>query len=306
MRGPAAVTEKPLPQLEAADTADSPVFESFFESYSRAFILPDEMEDRDGFSECLGLNHGAAQAALVARYGPFHELCVTARDSEGGSLIGGANFIAMPQQSAGRQIVTANLNYVFVDEAARGQGWFRPLVASLRKLIGGLFITPVETVLIFIEQNDPLLLTPEAYARDSGFSGIDQFDRLRIWASLGAQIVDFPYVQPALSAQQQPDRGLIYSVLGAEGISLDAGLLERHLQSFFGISVLKGQALDAVATQQLASLRQMCDAGRKVALLDPGPALAGLDRGKEAELVRRERRPLREWLKDQPASSMLR
>ena len=300
------MTGKPLPQLEATDTADSPVFESFFESYSRAFILPDEMEDRDGLAECLALNRGSTHAALVARYGPFRELCVTARDPAGGHLVGGANFIAIPQQSAGRQIVTANLNYVFVDEAARGQGWFRPLIASLRKLIGGLFIPPVETVLIFIEQNDPLLLTPEAYARDSGFSGIDQFDRLRIWASLGALVLDFPYVQPALSAQQEPDDRLISSVLGAADASLDANLLEQHLQSFFGISVLKGQTLDAVAAQQLAALKQMSDTGRKVALLDPGLALAGLDRVKEAELVRREHRPLREWLKDQSAASMLR
>ncbi|HEX3754902.1 MAG TPA: hypothetical protein VHV26_07480 [Rhizomicrobium sp.] len=300
------MTGKPLPQLQATDSADSPVFDTFFESYSRAFILPDEMENRDGFAECLALNHGPAHAALVARYGPFRELCVTARDPMDDRLIGGANFIAMPQQSAGRRIVTANLNYVFVDEAARRQGRFRPLVASLHKLIGGLFASAADAVLIFIEQNDPLLLTPQAYARDSGFSGLDQFDRLRIWASLGALVLDFPYVQPALSAQQEPDRRLIYSILGTTGASLDACLLKWHLRNFFGISVLKGRELDAIAAQQLAALRQMSDTGREVALLDPGPAMAELDRGKEAELVRREHRPLRDWLKDQSASSMLR
>jgi hypothetical protein len=299
------LTGKPLPQLDITDAADGAVFEAFFQSYSRAFILPDEMEDREGFAQCLSLNHGATHDDLAGRYGAFRELCVTARDPLTGLAVGGANFIAMPQDGT-RRIVTANLNYVFVDAAARGQGWFRPLIASLRKLIGGLFAPQAETVLIFIEQNDPLLLTPDAYARDSRFSGIDQFDRLRIWRSLGALVLDFPYVQPALSAQQQPDDRLIYSVLGAGGAALDACLLERHLRSFFGSSLLKGGALDGVAARQLADLAQLCGAGRTVALLDPGPALAGLDRARLAELVRGQHRPLREWLKDQPSASMLR
>jgi hypothetical protein len=193
-----------------------------------------------------------------------------------------------------------------VDAAARGQGWFRPLMASLRDLIGSLFGPGTADTLIFIEQNDPLLLTPQAYARDNRFSGIDQFDRLRIWHSLGALVLDFPYVQPPLSAQQEADDRLIYSVLGAAGPALDACLLERHLRGFFGISVLKGGALDGVAARQLACLAQLCGAAQAVALLDPGPALAGLDRAGLAELVRAQRRPLREWLKDQPSASMLR
>jgi hypothetical protein len=118
--------------------------------------------------------------------------------------------------------------------------------------------------------------------------------------------VDFAYVQPPLSAQQEADTRLIYSVLGAPGDTLDACLLERHLRSFFGISVLKGQALDnvAVASRQLECLARMCRAGETVRLLDPGPALARLNRPQEAALVRGQNRPLREWLKDQ--ASMLR
>ncbi len=159
--------------------------------------------------------------------------------------------------------------------------------------------------LVFIEQNDPLLLTPQAYARDSGYSGIDQFDRLRIWNRQQARVLDFPYVQPPLSAHQQADERLIYSVLGAPGATLEAGLLKRHLRGFFGISVLKGAALEAVpaALRQLDALDAMARAGQPVALLDPGPALAALDRAQEAGLVRSQHRPLREWLKDQ--ASML-
>ena len=41
---------------------------------------------------------------------------------------------------------------------------------------------------LFIEQNDPLRLTAEAYAADSDHSGLDQVDRLAIWARMGAEV----------------------------------------------------------------------------------------------------------------------
>ena len=64
--------------------------------------------------------------------------------------------------------------------------------------------------------------------------------RIRLWTGLGAKIIDFPYVQPPLSARQSPDGSLLYAVLGAESEPLDACLLHAHLCRFFGISVLKG------------------------------------------------------------------
>lgn len=39
--------------LATTDSGEGPVFEQFFEGYDRAFVLPDEKEDREGLATCL-------------------------------------------------------------------------------------------------------------------------------------------------------------------------------------------------------------------------------------------------------------
>ena len=260
--------------IHATDRADSAVFEHFFTGYDRAFVLPDEKEDRDGLAECLALNHGQEHRTLAARFGPFRELCLVA-ETEDGRPVGGANFIAMP--AAGTALVTANLNYIYIDPEARKQGNLRRLLSVVMDQVAGLFTAthgPLRP-LVFIEQNDPFRMSAESYERDSRFTGIDQLDRLRIWARLGALVVDFPYVQPALSAEQAADDSLIYSVLGSSSPRLDAGALHSHLSRFFGISVLKGRPLEAdrAAAAQLDRLKKMTSGGETIDLLDPAPLL---------------------------------
>lgn len=254
--------------LRTTDRGDDSVFARFFHGYDRAFVLPDEKEDEDGLRACLALNHGDAHAALTARYGPFRELCLVAETPDG-ATVGGANLIALP--SRGGALVTANLNYLFVDPAMRGRGHLRRLVTAIRTLLATLFERPAERVLVFIEQNDPFAMSEEAYDRDTRFTGLDQFDRLRMWSRLGARIVGFDYRQPALVEGGRPDDTLILSVLGAEDDALDAAVLRDHLRRFFGISVLKGRPLedDACARAQLAALAGLAT----VALLDPAPLL---------------------------------
>jgi GNAT superfamily N-acetyltransferase len=263
--------------LTTTDRGEGPVFDEFFAAYDGAFVLPDEKEDREGLAICLALNHGPENAALTASFGPFRELCVVAHDEADGQFVGGANFIASPYTAAdGTQVVTANLNYIFLAPEARGKGRFRALNAAVRALIAGLFSdTPADQVLIFIEQNDPFRMTREAYARDTDYTGMDQFDRLRIWRRLGAMIVDFPYVQPALSADQDADDTLVYSILGATGANIPADVLRHHLERFFHISVLKGAEDDgeSVIGDQLRRLARMIDRGEAVPLIDPAPAL---------------------------------
>ncbi|MBB5984392.1 hypothetical protein [Sphingobium lignivorans] len=265
--------------LAQTDTADDPLFERFLTGYEGAFTLPDEMEDREGFARCLALNHGPDHARLAARFGAFRELCVIASDRADGTMTGGANFIAMaPDAATPGAPVTANLNYLYVCPQARGRGALRAFMKALHGLIGGLFGERAGTdVAIFIEQNDPFRMTPQAYERDSAHSGMDQFDRLRIWARMGAKVVDFPYVQPPLSAGQAADDTLVYSVMGLPGATLAPAVLRRHLAAFFGISVLKGAPLDAVpaAMAQLDRLDGMAARGETIALLDPAPFLAG-------------------------------
>lgn len=264
--------------------ADSPVFRRFFDGYDAAFVLPDEKEDEDGFAACLALNQGEAHARLVDRYGPFTEICLIADDAAAGAPAGGANLIAMPIGDTG--VVTANLNYIFVDTAARGSGYFARLFDAVTEAVARLYPS-AGPPLIFIEQNDPFAMSAEAYAHDTRHTGLDQIDRLRIWAKRGAKVVDFPYAQPPLSAEQEADATLVYSVLGAGGDALEACVLEGHLRRFFGISVLKGAPLESQpeATRQIGELRRRCQAGGEVALFDPAPLLAALTSVADAEAL---------------------
>ena len=260
--------------IRTTDQGEGPVFERFFAGYDRAFVLPEEKEDREGFRACLALNHGAAHERLAAEYGPFRELCVVADDASG-APVGGANLLAARFALPGAEpVVTVNLNYVYIVPERRGRGHLRRLVRAAGALAAAEFRDPAEP-LIFIEQNDPLRMSAEAYARDSEAAGIDQLDRLRIWARLGARILDFDYVQPALSPGQQPDETLLYALLGGFEGSVSAGLVAAHLRRFFGISVLKGRPLseDQAATAQLRALERRDE----VALLDPRPLLARLE-----------------------------
>lgn len=252
--------------------ADSDVFARFFAGYDKAFVLPNEKEDEEGFARCFELNFGADYERLSALYGPYSEVCLVAHD--GDLEVGGANFIAMPVNA---NTITANLNYIYINEAARGRGYLARLVAGTRETLAALFPGRAE-LLLFIEQNDPFRMSAGDYARDTAFTGLDQLDRLRIWAKLGARVVDFAYEQPPLSEDQGADDTLVYSVLGARGDALSACALEMHLRRFFGVSVLKGAPLEAnaVASGQLAQLNRACEAGGAVALRDPAPLLREL------------------------------
>jgi hypothetical protein len=257
-------------RISTTISADRDVFARFFAGYDKAFVLPNEKEDEEGFERCFALNFGAAYDRLSVLYGPYSEVCLTAKD--GVLDVGGANFIAIPTDA---RTVTANLNYIFINQAARGRGHFSRLVAGVRETLAALFPGRAR-ILIFIEQNDPFRMSAEDYRRDTEFTGLDQFDRLRIWARLGARVVDFPYAQPPLSADQAADDTLVYSVLGAQGEALEACTLEAHLRRFFGVSVLKGAPLEAnaVASAQLSDLRAACADGAAIALCDPSALLA--------------------------------
>jgi hypothetical protein len=260
--------------LRATDTGMGEVFDRFWAGFDKAFVLPNEKEDIAGFRACFDLNHGEDYKKLSAKYGPYHEVSVIAHEGggeENGAEIGGANFIAMPADAT---TITANLSYIFVNEAARGKGNLGRLVAAVRETIGRLF--PEQSrVLIFIEQNDPFRMPEENYRRDTAFTGLDQIDRLRIWAKLGAKVVDFAYAQPPLSDDQEMDDTLVLSVIGAEGATLDACILEAHLRRFFGVSVLKAAPLEknAAAWDQVERLRAACKAGGRIDLLDPAALL---------------------------------
>ncbi|WP_187471071.1 GNAT family N-acetyltransferase [Luteimonas viscosa] len=266
-----------------ASTRGGEVFDRFFAAYDQAFVLPDEKEGREGFLACLALNHGDAQARLLARFGAFREwVLVAERD---GDVVGGANFICHAVAAHdGAPLLAMNLNYVFVAPAHRGRGHLRDMVAASRGLARMSFAGADADTLplrMFIELNDPLLMEADAYVLDSAVAGIDQFDRVAVWARLGARILDFPYRQPPLSGTQAADAGLMLGVVDAPGATLDACVLGAHLERFFAISVLKDGDPHAqpAARAQLDLCAGRCAQGGGFALLDPLPHLPALRAG---------------------------
>jgi len=278
------------------------VLAEFYQDYDAAFVLANEKESYEGFVECLALNFDGAYTALAARYGAFREFVLVVRDPTTFDRIGGANFIAYPLCLSGNHVLSLNLNYMFINPSARRRGYFSRMVrdlpdAVLRLLmitnpddlptqwqaVGGV----VPPTFMFIEQNDPYRMSHEDYEQDTKYTGLDQFERIRIWGALGAKIVDFPYVQPPLTSGQEADRNLVFGVLGTPSNSLDACLLREHLKRFFGISVLKGGDLaeEPSAAEQLLSLERMCAAQQPIRLLETG----GL--GEASSPFQVERRP---------------
>lgn len=263
--------------VRGTERPDSPVLEEFFAGYDRAFVLPDEREELEGFRACLTLN-----PLCRHRFGRRHRELVLVLNSVEGHLLGGANFLTtyIKEPPPGHPPVAVALNYIYVQHAARGRGLSRLILDAVVRLANravGLADDACWPAL-FIEQNDPLRLTEAEYATDSSHAGIDQIDRLALWSRLGARLIDFPYVQPALSKNQAANDGLLYAVVRFARNEIDAEYFRAHLESFFGISVLKGRAPseDPDAKAQLMLLAEMAQKGEVVAVRAMEPALTRL------------------------------
>jgi hypothetical protein len=270
--GPAGLT------ITATLSPHHPIIDEFYESYEKAFVLPNEREELQGFRDCMALNLPPDVDRLEKRYGAFREVVLVAREGKTAPLVGGANFIAFAPTpfpgDRGPAPLTINLNYLFTAAAARGRGFLRPLVAAITPTARTLLELDANVpALTFIEQNDPLAMRVEDYVRDTKATGLDQVDRIAIWARLGARVLDFPYVQPPLSASQDADEALVMSVLGAPDPQISACRLEHHLRRFFAISVLKDGDPDQLPASagQLARAQTQCNRGSAVQLLDPLP-----------------------------------
>ncbi len=288
--------------IEATVSPDSPILQTFFSGYDAAFVLPNEKEEHDGFIKCLALNSGAPYARLAGLYGAFREVVLVAREPASGSMIsgamvGGANFIAFPLRLDGKDVLSINLNYVFIASDQRRRGHFKRLVAAVGGVAAALFEPPAAQLprLIFIEQNDPMQMSRTDYVRDTEHAGIDQMTRIRLWTGLGAKIIDFPYVQPPLSADQAPEETLLYGVLGADGDAIDACLLHAHLLRFFAISVLKGEdpLANTIASAQICELAARCRIGAAIPLLTAASLPALMPEAPDAK----DRQSLREIIR---------
>ena len=65
--------------VRGTERPDSPLVQPFFAGYDRAFVLPNEREELDGFRACLALNPASRH-----RFGRLHrELVLTVEDENG-------------------------------------------------------------------------------------------------------------------------------------------------------------------------------------------------------------------------------
>lgn len=203
---------------------DSNLLSKFYAAYDRCFSDSNQKETYDGFKLCLELNK---DVGLQNSYGPFREIILIYEDDS--EVIGGANFVCFDHTG----ISTIHLNYAFVLPNFRKRGVLKQIVAEVHQLVEKLFKQPVIT---FIEVGDS---TNRA-----------------IWTRLGANFLNYNYIQPPLSEDHDADSSMILGMFGEE---ITAKLLHNHLYKFFSVSVLKGKNAytNPDSRKQLRSLNKM-------------------------------------------------
>lgn len=217
------------------ETADE-IFDRFFSIYDQVFTLPNEKESREGFLEALSLN---VPHSNVVEY----VLVLIEDDSD----VAGANFVCIEFD----QHIFVHINYLAVLPQFRGKGYARKILKSILDCI----VPFQKNIHLMIEVNNPSKMSYDDYTKDTLVSGIDQIQRLKIWQALGFEVVAFPYVQPPLSADQQPDTGLVL-MKGSGGRMITGELFAAYLSHFFGTTVLKGRR-DDTASHQVSKARSM-------------------------------------------------
>lgn len=289
--------------LLITDTGESPILDTYMEGYEKVFTLPDESEDRDGFASCLSLNHGDIHKQLARDYGEFREIVGVAHEESQG-VVGGANFFAGPVElEDGSTVVTVHLNYAHIDEEHRRSGRLHKLVEAVSSMAAVAFTDEEVPVVTFLEQNDPLAMSRDDYIKDTEASGIDQVDRLNAWTRLSAKIVDFPYVQPELSPDEEPNRTLALAAITKDMEKIPNELLRGHLHRFFGVTVAKGEGLAQSAKEQMEILDSP-DAPRTFDLIDPAPAVSRLRSMDRDKLPEGNIRSYARDVQEQPAISI--
>jgi hypothetical protein len=229
--------------IEELSVNDMDAFFGLYEIYSRVFPMPDEREPPSAFREILNLNR---DARIQTTYGPYREIVATVRRWEGGPVIGGHIFGVTTSECHRMHQIPGSIQaiYTFLHEDNRGEIPIKTFVEYCQQTAlrtfpsnGRLAVQP----LIFFEVNNPLKMTAEEIDIDTKNSGLDPHRRYMFWLRSGFRPLDFPYVQPRLRPDAEPVRCLDLFCGKATYETVPANVLERHLQAFISISVLKGR-----------------------------------------------------------------
>lgn len=138
----------------------------------------------------------------------------------GDEIVGGSVFDYLAVPNAGV------IEFLFSAPSARGQGVGKALFLATQRILRADARVRVARPLAAItaEMNDP-------FKRPSTPDNMDPFARAMIWAKWGFSKLEFPYVQPALSAGQSPVEGL---VLLAKPMARSTSVPSAWVQSVVG------------------------------------------------------------------------
>lgn len=173
---------------------DRPRFDRFIdELYIPGFPDEDERESPENMLEYLRLRAAGWYGA-----NNYHILLLTENDRPVAAAV--SDYLAIPN--------TGVIEFLIVSDDCRGKGYGRQLFNATEALLrdDAQRNHQPDLAAIVIELNDPFRVAPPN-------DNYDPFERTRIWDKWGFGRLNFPYVQPALSEDQEPVRCLI---LGAK------------------------------------------------------------------------------------------
>lgn len=244
--------ESYLDSLELCDIVDEldPKLASFYKVYSKVFTLEEEREPLEGFKAVLLLN---TRADVQSVYGPFFEQISCLWEPVTGESVGAINQVfyaysveAEKQYGFG---ASCQLNFICVENSLRGIGIAQRLLELLEDKLHAYAAAhghPRSRVFITCEQNNPHCMSKIQLEEDLRSALIAPQERLDWWYRRGFRKLDFPYIQPPLSADVEACTYLDYYVHMFSGNGtieknefLPAPLLLEHLRRFFFVSVGK-------------------------------------------------------------------
>lgn len=188
---------------ELFDLTDSPTDRERFERFIAELYIPgfpdeDERESPENMLEYLRLRAAGWYGA-----NNYHILLLTEDSRPVAAAV--SDYLAIPN--------TGVIEFLIVGEDCRGKGYGRQLFHATEELLreDAHRNQQPDLAAIVIELNDPFRVAPPN-------DNYDPFERARIWDRWGFGRLNFPYVQPALSDDQEPVRCLI---LGAKPFRSD-------------------------------------------------------------------------------------
>jgi len=242
--------ERYIDALELCDIVgvEATALSVFYDLYRKVFTLAEEREPLEGFEAVLALN---ADSEVQSAYGPFCEQISFLRDPATGQAVGATNQVLYAYSHADVELygyaASCQLNYICVDSALRGMGIAAVLLKMLEQKLHNYAARHGYSgahVFITCEQNNPHRMNEEQLEEDLRSALIDPQARLDWWRRRGYRKLDFPYVQPPLSADVEPCNYLDYYIRTLpvelnDARFLPSPLLLEHLRRFFFVSVGK-------------------------------------------------------------------